>query len=268
MSDDAIGFEVKSLHNEFLKRLHRSCGAVKFKNPPVLLQSIKESSLDLLEYAFGDYGKVFFNFSKSLDFNHPDIFSFFDGFFCDNNLFAQRCIELIELTKVAKSRNYTSLFPLLGKLLIEESLDKSILKKLDVTNQSKFHVRLIQDRQEREEIRKVKKMQVIDLQSLYKKGEEVWNSQPSDFRKFLRFDSAYTNELKQAERKMRRYQELGCIALANEIQKSIAAFRENMEQSYYGFNRITMTNIAIILAKSLGYHYRSNKALKTVVILP
>ena len=259
MPDDAVTYEVRSLQAEFLKRLYRQSKQVPATSPPQLLRKLVDIDAQTLQYALGDYGKVLVNLTQSIDLEHPDIFSFFDGFFCDDNLFAQRCLELLELAKLAKSQNFTSIFPLLGKMLVEESLEKSILKRLDVTSQYKFHVRLVKDRSLREDIRKTKKMQTIDLQALYKKGEEIWNSQPSDFRRFLRFDAAYTAELKQAQKKMRRYEELGCSALATEIQKSIASFRENMDQSYHGFNRITMTNIAIILAKSLGYIFRNTK---------
>ena len=60
---------------------------------------------------------------------------------------------------------------------------------------------------------------------------------------------------------MERYQELGCTTLANEIKKSVDAFRENMEQAYYGFNRITMTNAAIILAKLHGFSFMKSEII-------
>jgi hypothetical protein len=255
MLDDAISYEARSFQAEFLKRLHRVGGYRHDPQIPALLVKLQNTESTILEFALGDYGKVLSGFCETLDLEHPDIASFFDGFFCDGNLFAQRCMELIELAKIAKDANFKTIFPLIGKMLLEESIEKNILKRLDVTNQYKFHVRLIKDRVRREEIRCTKKIQAIDLQALQKKGEEIWNSQPSDFKKFLRFDAAYTAELRQAERKMRRYEELGCSSLATEIKKSIDSFRDNMDQSYYGFNRITMTNISIILAKSLGFHY-------------
>src|SRR5690606_27755983 len=118
-----------------------------------------------------------------------------------------------------------------------------------------MHVRLLKDKQEREEIRCLKRMQSIDLQGVYKKGEDAWNAQPDNFNRFLRFDTAYQDELNKAEKKAKRYEDLGCTAMASEIRRTIEMFKENIEQSYFGFNRITMTNAAITLAKSLGFTF-------------
>jgi hypothetical protein len=256
MIDNVLAKKVNDVQNEFNRRLyHHVHLRDNSSGPPLFFRMIHDSSQDLLEFAFGHFGKNLGNLTHVLDMTHPDLVSIFDGSFSDEQKFSKQCIEFLAMAEYARNNGMSHIFPLLGNLLIKESLDKTVIKKIDGANYNKSYVRLILDSEERDAIRFCKKMQVIDLQAFYKKGEESWNAQPDCFKQFIRYDSAYMRELKQAEKKMKRYQELGCQSLASEISKSIEVFRENMEQAYYGFNRITMTSAAIILAKSMFYNY-------------
>lgn len=243
------------LQTEFFKRL--AC-----HNPPLphyvpsLLLKIIECDEDLLEFSLGKIGQNLKLFAKNVDFQHPEIVSIFDGIIADDQSFAQECIELLSLAKLAKEQNLFKIIPYLGKVLTNELQPKNIIKKIDIPQNNRMHVRLLTDNKEREEIRLTKRMQIIDLQGIYKKGKsEAWDCQPDNFTRFLRFDTAFQDDIKLAEKKAKRYEELGCSSMAAEIRKSIASFNEHMEQSYYGFNRITMTSAAIILAKSLEFEF-------------
>ena len=254
MANGLSSGKVLELQNEFLKRL-------AFHEPPLkccvptLLHRVIECDDDLLDFTLGKVGHKLRLFAQNVDFQHPEIATIFDGIIANDQDFAQECMELLVLGRFAREQNLQRIIPALGRAFTKESLTRNIIKKIDVPANNRMHVRLLKDCKEREEIRMTKRMQIIDLHSIYKKGEEIWNAQPDNFTKFLRFDTAYQDDLKIAEKKAVRYEELGCISLAAEVRKSIESFREHMEQSYYGFNRITMTNAAIILAKSLGYLY-------------
>lgn len=256
----AEGFleKIQELQSEFLKRLVRRESLQKHPTP-TLLHRVIECDADLLEFTLGKVGQKLRIFAENVDFQHPEISFVFDGLIANDQNFAQECMELLTLGQFARENNLHKIIPSLGKYFTKESLTKNIIKKIDIPSKNKMHVRLLKDFKEREEIRLTKRMQIIDLYSLYKKGDNIWNSQPDNFTKFLRFDTAYEDDLKIAEKKVLRYEELGCISLAAEIRKSIELFHESMEQSYYGFNRITMTSAAIILAKSLGYTYHSSQ---------
>lgn len=247
--------KIGDLQAAFYNRLYNNTDCRVKIDPPKMLEIIHDSSKELLEFAFGKFGVVLYEMTQIFDMNHPDLSSIFDYAFANDSVFSQQFIEFMTIVEYAKNNNLNNIFPLLGDLLRNESIDKAIVKKIESENYGRSYVRLIADGNERDILRSTKKMQLIDLQSFYKKGEESWSAAPDNFKKFLRYDSAYMNELLQAERKMRRYMELGCNSLASEIAKSIEMFRENMEQAYYGFNRITMTNAAVILAKSLNYNY-------------
>jgi len=254
MANGLCDRKVLELQNEFLRRLAHHEPPPKHCVPSLLCRVI-ECDDALLEFTLGKVGQKLRLFAQNVDFQHPEIVSIFDGIIANDQDFAQECMELLVLGQFARDNNLQRIIPALGRALTKESLTRNIIKKIDIPANNRMHVRLLKDCKEREEIRMTKRMQIIDLQSVYKKGEEIWNAQPDNFTKFLRFDTAYQDDLKVAEKKAMRYEELGCTSLASEVRKSIEAFREHMEQSYYGFNRITMTNAAVILAKSLEYTY-------------
>lgn len=260
MTNEAIARKVMDVQKEFVNRLHSSEKHSKLSQTPIVIERIFNSNLSFLEFAFGDIGKVLGSFIKTLDLDHPEISEIFDSFFVDESKISRQFLEFMSLAQYAYDSECKSVFPLLGDLLLRDICDKNFLKKID-SNCYKCHVRLIKNSEDRESYRLNKKMQVIDLQNVYKKNIDLWKIQPDDFLSFLRFDSVYDVEIKKAEKKMRRYQELGCVTLANEIEKSIKNFRDNMEQSYYGFNRITMTNAALVLAKLHGFSYTQSQSV-------
>lgn len=254
MSNDLCLRKVTELQKEFLSRLSRH------KPPeqhfvPSLLTKIVEADDDLLDFTLGAIGQKLRLFAEHVDFQHPEITLIFDGLIADDQVFAQECIELLELGKFARENSFSRIVPYLGRVITEESLSRAIIRKIDTPKNNRMHVRLLANPIERQEIRMTKRVQTIDLQGVYKKGEEIWNVQPDSFKKFLRFDTAYEDDIKIAEKKAKRYEELGCSSLASEVLRSIDVFRQHMEQAYYGFNRITMTTAALILAKSSCYNF-------------
>ena len=261
MTHEAIARKVMDVQNEFSKRIHHRIKNTSGSTVPHLLKMIHDCDDDLMKFGFGEFGSNFHNSIKSLDLDHPEVSQVFDGIFRDDSEFGNSLIEFLALTQYAKDSELTKIFPVLGEVFVKEKFDKSFVKKVDTKNCDKYHVRFLKDEEERYNLRMSKKMQVIDLQSVFKKGNEIWSSQPDDFMSFLRFDAAYNSEIKKAEKKMRRYQEIGCSTLATEINKSIQSFIDTMEQSYYGFNRITMTNAAVILAKLHGFVFSPSQHL-------
>jgi hypothetical protein len=254
MADEAYFRKVVELQTEFFKRLETRDSQPRAM-PPSLLVRLLECDDEIIDLSLGNIGRRLKGFAEEVDFTHPDLYTIFDGALVDGADFSQDCLELLSLAEFARSKQLVRIMPMLGKIITRESLGRNVVRRIDSPASVRMHVRLLKDPDEREEIRSTKKMQVIDLTSIYKKGEDAWRAQPDNFRRFLRFDTAYQDEIARAEKKATRYNALGCSALAEEIMKSVEAFREHMDQAYYGFNRITMTNAAVVLAKSLGYIY-------------
>jgi hypothetical protein len=251
---------ILEFQKEFKKRLKKPFSVLNF-SVPSLLHRILECDNDILSFTLGDIGLKLKEFSQHVDFQHPEITSVFNGIISDDQQLAKEFKELLVLGKYAKEKELHNIIPYLNKLITKNCLDKNIhvLKRIDSPKNNRMHVRLLKEVGERKQIRIKKRMQIIDLQSIYRKGEIVWEVQPDNFIKFLRFNNTYEEDLISTEKKAKRYEEIGCISLASEIRKSIKLFKENMEHSYYGFNRITMTNASLILAKFFNFDYLPKK---------
>lgn len=264
MADETYMRKIVEIQAEFVKRLETRQDFSRIVTPSLLVHLLRCDD-EVVDMSLGKVGRWLKSFAQEVDFGHPELSTIFDGALSDDRDFPQECIELLSLAEYARDKHFSRIVPMLGQVVSREKLDRGVAKRIDSPASSRLHVRLLKNAQEREEIRSLKKMQTIDLGSVYRKGEDVWRAQPDDFKKFLRFDTAYQDEIAKAEKKAKRYADLGCSALAEEILKSVEAFKEHMEQSYYGFNRITMTNAAVILAKSLGYVYNPHATIYSLI---
>ena len=247
--------KIFNLQEKFDNRLNNSQNSNKYFYAPILLQKIKEFNEELIEFALGDIGKNLKFFVDKIDINHPESLCFFDNIVENDNLFSQDCLELLNLGKLAKDNNLVTLIPLMKEVFCKKYISNNIVKKFGSPYNNRLQVRLISSKSERELLRMTKKMQIINYNI---DCEEDWKNNVDNFDKFLRFEKSYEYDLDLAEKKLKKYEDIGCISLAAEIQKSIDIFLKSKEQSYYGFNKISIAEVAVILAKSLKYNFHSN----------
>lgn len=249
---------IQSIQSEFFRRLEIRELPSRLIVPSLLMQLLQTDD-EIIHWSLGDLGQKLKVFAQEIDYSHPDIKTLFDGALTDEQDFSKNCRELLSLASLAKEKQLNRVLPFLGQIIVNHSPD--VVQEITRPTHFQPHVRLLKDPEEREEIRLLKKMQAVELAALYRRGEDLWQALPDNFNKFLRFETAYQEEIKKAEKKANRYAELGCTSLAEEINKNIEQFRQEMDQPYYGFNRITLMNAAIILAKSLGYYYQTQHFL-------
>ena len=257
VSDDLLE-RARALQETVLSRLASGPPSVGHQRPE-LLKRIKNYPIELLKFALGDFGVSLGSFVKTLDLDHPECHSVSELIFGVDGSFAKNFMDFLSIAEFSKQNSLDSCFPFLGKTMVKEYINKSLYKKLESGQIARSYIRLVQDAPHRQALRKSKNTQIIDLQMLSRKGDDFWNAQCDNFDRFIRFDSAYEKEIETAERKRSRYEEMGCTTLASEIARSIGVFRENAQHAYYGFNRVTMTSVAVILAKFLGYRYVEEK---------
>jgi len=244
--------DARELNQEILRRL-RTHNERSKKDAPLLLRMAATCDEDQGAFALGKFFDRLRAFATVADFDHPDIGNIFEGCLADDTEFAAECSELLSLAKYCTDKKLNRVGPSLWRVLSTE-LPKDVLRRIDSPFVNRLHVRFLSAPQDRERVRNRKRMQCIDLRSLCKKGDEVWSAQPSSFTKFIRYDMAYQEELARVEKKAQRYLDLGLTDMYSEIMKTVEAFRQQIEDSYYGFNRVTMTSAAVILAKSLDYN--------------
>lgn len=251
-------FNISQFFEESVRRIGLRCPVKKIGRK--LARKMSSLPEEFLESCLGQFGKKIKSFLGSIDIDHPDMPNCYDGFFRDDGEFASFFSELVDHVRLsAKTKNSM----MLG--YIGESAEKHIIDKhkaaihMDVPENNRCNVRLVMDESLRGDIRSKKKMQVIDLDSVYKKGLGFYESHPDNFLSHMRFDLSLESEISKLEVKARRYVEMGCSAMADEINSSVDCYREYTKQTYFGFNRITMSVASIILAKSLGYEAKVDR---------
>ena len=263
--------EIKSFFDEFTRRMSLSQQA-NFSGNHTFINKILNSDPEILKIAFGEQSLKIIEFFKSVDIDHPDIENCYDGIFSDSSDFISVYDEIYAYAKFGKENNFQKTMAFLQELMnnyVHENY--KILSKIDLPENNRCNIRLVPDKQRREKIRSQKKMQHIDLQSVSKKGLHYYNSHPNNFNNFIRFDKTLDVEIKRLKSKAQRFAELGCAFLAQEINDNLQSYQEYVNQTYFGFNRITMSTASIILAKNLEYKYSivnsySNNANETLRI--
>jgi hypothetical protein len=217
----------------------------------VLLTKILNTNVEVIELALGKLGSKLHNFAQAVDLEHPHVGELFDEISESDAI--ENVLELLQLAEYGKENNLTRVISTIGnKIVCRERFCRNLLRTIDSPVNNRWRIRLLKTREQRDEVRSQKRMQIIDLSSFFKKGDEIWASQPSNFKNFIRYNTSYQEEINIAEKKAMRYLGLGCRGLYDYIQESIDTFKTQVHESYFDFNRVTMTNAAIILAKSLG----------------
>jgi len=160
-------------------------------------------------------------------------------------------LEILEVAKFAKEKNLTKVVPSILKSAARNKVAKDVFKKLSLPASCQMHARLL-GQHARNNLRKQKKTTSIDLRIIWRRGNELWHALPNSLEQYIRFNTLHVNEIEYAERKAARYLELGCKDLYSLIMSDLHDFKIKQEK-YFGFNRITMTNAAVILAKAIGF---------------
>jgi len=256
--NNILSDNTKAFFEEFCKRLNRTKNNLKLKKSDCkIIDKILSCDEQLIESLFGSIGKKMYAFFSSIDRKHPDLSNCYDGSFKDKSDLSHFINEIIISYKLLKKKEFAHV----QNILMEHSINYiekkyNSIMKIDEPEKNRCNVRFVNDRDKIEKIRCQKKMQFIDLHGVYKKGISYYTSHSQDFYKHLRFDESLFSELKDMEIKADRYEQMGCLMLAQEIRKNLINIQDHVYNTYFGFNRITMSSSAIILARNIGFEMK------------
>jgi len=249
---------ISEFFEESIRRIGLRCPVKKIGRK--LARKMSDLPDDFLEASLGQFGKKIKLFLNSVDIDHPDMPNCYDGFFRDDGEFASFFSELVAHARLSAKTNNSMVRGYIGEFAEKHIIDRhKAAIHMDVPENNRCNVRLVRDKSLRGNIRSKKKMQIIDLDSVYKKGVGFYMSHPDNFLSHMRFDLSLESEISKLEVKAKRYMEMGCSSMADEINSSVDCYREYTKQTYFGFNRITMSAASIILAKSLGYEVKVDR---------
>ena len=226
-----------------------------------LIVSVSTFSSTVVESFLGDIGTRFLNFVGTVDHTHPHLFhpsAIFEGAFNLDSDVTKKIIELLELYEYAHAHGLREAMGVLSKIAAREF--GHYFKDVNSPIKNQQYVRLLKTRDERDGVRKNKKIISIDLNSLAKKGEVSWSSLPKAFRFLARGSSAIKTELEKAEKMAQKYLDMRCNSLYSEVKKSIDTLKEQRSDSYYGFSKVKVADAALILAKVHGFEFVERQA--------
>jgi hypothetical protein len=209
-----------------------------------LLKTISTMPDNVIEIILGDFGKKIRNFSNVIDLDHPDL----PKILGDSTPILE---SIVKLSKYFSENEYPYLKQEYHKLLPSKIIKQ--LGHLDDPKENLQFIRLVKSEKVRKVLRKNKVPQFIRFGVTTKKDDSIWNNQPSNFNVYKRNSVEYLEECNKIKKKAERYKQLGCESLYQEMIKGIVEYESQFVDNHYGFNRITMTNAALILAKISGY---------------
>jgi hypothetical protein len=220
------------------------------QEPQNILPYIYEYDPELISFALGDFGNKLYSLCSLLDREHIQAESILGGIFHKDSDFSHTVIESLELAKIAQEKNMTRIIPHIFNVAVKNVLPKDVIKKINNPVFNHLHIRLLKNQEDRKIARNGKIPMDVDLRLLFKKGKS-WDSYGDSFKPYMYGEDVCEDEIEKAKEKAFRFKELGCNELSDQIIKDIESFKERQKQ-YCGFNRITMTDSVIILAKAMG----------------
>lgn len=192
---------------------------------------------EIVSLALGEIGLNFYEFVCNLDIDHFGI--------SDLPISEELSDKLCQILFLANIANRNKLDLALKD--INKFYSKSM--PMNFKNADKRFVRLIKSNSKKEQIRKTKKISHVGLSSFYDKAKIIWDNLPIDFDMFARHRNDYNELITEAQIKADRYLNLGCEELCEHIIASINQMKELSNDVYLGFNRISIRNASIVLAK-------------------
>ena len=164
-------------------------------------------------------------------------------------------VETIQAYCYARYANKSKMSHFLN--IFQEEIIKNLnkdadIKKIDSPFLNNHFIRFIENKKQREELRKNKVMHEVGLSNFSKKGN--WESYPLDFKFYERFNSDYFGEIERIKLLAEKYKIIGCNKLYEEIFSTIESLEDLYNDNYLGFHRITLSMAAIILARMHGYN--------------
>lgn len=205
----------------------------------------------VLKLMFGNASyKSWYAFILNVDFSHPHVSDYLNELFPKE--FQDEISQFLFISKCAIEKDMNLVLPYLRKMNQKFLKDKTELQCMDPRKNGKFRFLIPTTRSK---ARKQKEFVSVDLTSFYKKGDEIWENQPESLYEFTRGKLAYEGQIALAKEKAAKYKEIGCVSMAKIIMDSVSSFCKQHHEVHYGFNRLTITNASVILAKMLECNF-------------
>lgn len=220
---------------------------------PSLLRTLVSESAKVASLALGDTGSRLRVFAQAVEGSiHPDICDIKDGIFADDHEFSVISTEMVKLVALASEAKLDHVLPHIGKIVSKAVPSVSSLKEIDDPDKTLNYVRFVSERVRRDSIRRQKKTQTVNLQTILSKNPDQWSSCGKSFLSLARNQTPFIEDISLCSRRSKGFSDIGASGLAARMADRVMEFEAYSQEKYYGFNRLTVTLGSIIAGKILG----------------
>lgn len=248
---------IEATQKKMLKRVHDTEETSSVREVTGILRSIQSYEKEEVLYAMDDFGGRLQEFAKHIDLSHPDLPSIFAGQLVGTRdcTFSRDASDLLKMvTEGRKWKMSKNVIDSLKRVIKTHDCYKPLKTNIDDPQNNLQYVRFVKDELERRFCRSRKHSLPMPLVVLYKKTDEFWSDVPEDFSLYMRGCSVCADDIKIAMKRKKHFDDHSLHSMADNIQNSIEEMKKfASENSYCKFNRISLTMVAAIAAKMMGY---------------
>ena len=250
--------QVKSQQDQILKIIYDTSSEPEKLPVDGILNSIHKLVPSDISFIFGNLGHKIKSFAEIIDLDHPDLTNFCEGQLSgkEQETFSKIALDLISLFLFCKNNDISpSVLEALRQSVCKHNVFSKIETCIDSPLENQLHVRFVRYRDYREKIRSTKKCQKIKLNTCLIGGKENWKNYSNNLFDYSRYNNIFYKQIKEADIKRKTFFDHGLTFMAQEIEKDILKIKSQIDSSrYLGFNKISITYVAIVLAKMCGFN--------------
>lgn len=254
--------QVKDQQDQILKIIYETPSEPEKLPVDGVLNYIHKLPHSDIVFIFGDLGHKIKSFADSIDLDHPDLTNFCEGQLSgkQQETFSKIALDLISLFLFCRNNDISSsVLEALKQIICKHSIFSKIETCIDSPLENQLHVRFVKYKDYREKIRSTKKCQKIKLNTHLIGSKENWKNYPNNLFEYSRHNNIFQKQIKEADIKRKTFLDHGLTFMAQEIEKDIIKIKSQIDLSrYIGFNKISITYVAIVLAKMCGFDAEEN----------
>ncbi len=226
-----------------------------------IITLVKRYDPHLVHFAVGDLGSQLIAFGDQICTDHPSLNDIQSGTLAEGGKVYKRVREAILLAEFARSNKLDTIPSVLRRWF--DRNHRKITKVL-----LKPPPRLLLTDEARIKARNTQKSKNIDLDRIYEGGRsKSWYRLPDSFIPYARGGPGFQPQIEYAEKIRTRCRKLGMSNRSSEIGKEVGQYTEMSENVFCGFTRVKMSDAALILAKTMGYEWKSSRRITAPVSL-
>ena len=201
-------------------------------------------------------------FLNTIDLDHPELSRVFK---VSIDLLDFVCDAIDVLTYIESTSNNNLLIEQVRRSIVQHPAYNNF-KGFDSPVKTLNYVRFLPD-EFKEEARSQKKPQEVGLYLFCGRGESHFLQQPDDLVCFSRYENCHKKDIEIAQRRKKHFEYYGMPSMAGVIQETIDELKAKKEQNFFGFQKVSASDVSVVLAKMMNASFKENEE-RNYIYLP